>query len=50
MSKKTPGPGKYDNGIKKKILGNYKQRSTGGTFTDDALFKGFSTPSHYNQI
>ena len=48
ISKKTPGPGKYENDKKRKIYGNYLYTNTGGTFTDEALFRGISTPSHYN--
>lgn len=50
MGKSLPGVGKYNIATKNKILGTYTQKSTGGTFTDDALFKGFSVPAPYSVI
>ena len=51
-AKKTPGVGKYDlaSQKKQKVLGTYTQKATGGGFTDAALFKGMTTPSHYNAV
>lgn len=46
-----PGPGRYENPHKKrKIYGNYLYKNVGGTFTDEALYRGFCTPSHYPAI
>lgn len=50
-SKKVPGVGQYKTeGPKPKILGNYLIKQPIGGITDDAIFKGMSTPSHYNAV
>jgi len=45
----VPGPGRYDTNKKRKIYGNYLYKAT-STFTDEALYRGYATPSHYNPI
>jgi hypothetical protein len=45
-----PGVGVYDIATKPRILGTYTYKSFGGTFTDDATFKGMSTPGSYPAI
>ena len=50
LSSKIPGVGKYETMTKPKILGTYTQKNSGGTFSDAAIFKGMSTPSHYPAI
>lgn len=50
-AKKSPGVGKYDLLAKKpKVLGNYTQKSNGGGFSDEAVYQGMTTPSHYPSI
>lgn len=49
-SKKTPGPGKYETKKKVKIYGTYTYKETGCTFTNEAQFRGMSTPSHYTTV
>lgn len=50
-AKKFPGVGKYNiDQQKPKVLGNYLLKDTGGGFSDEAVFKGMSTPSHHNVI
>jgi hypothetical protein len=49
-AKAIPGVGKYNIATKPRVLGTYTQKNTGGTFTDAAIFKGMSTPSHYPAI
>ena len=45
-SRKVPGPGRYDNAKKRKIYGTYTYKNFGGTFTDEALYRGMITPGH----
>ena len=49
-SRKVPGPGRYENDRKRKIYGTYTYKNAGGTFTDEALYRGMCTPSHYPAV
>ena len=49
-AKAKPGVGKYNVATKAKVLGTYTQKNVGGTFTDDAIFKGMSVPAPYPSI
>ena len=45
-----PGVGKYNITRKQKIMGNYLVKEGKGCMIDEALFKGMSSPSHYDAI
>lgn len=49
-AKEKPGVGRYDTVKKHKIFGNYTTKEPIGAFTDDAKWRGMSTPSHYNSV
>lgn len=49
-AKEKPGVGRYDTTKKHKIFGNYLTKEPIGAFTDDAQWRGMSTPSHYNSV
>ena len=49
-AKEKPGVGRYETVKKQKIFGNYLTKEPIGGFTDDAQWRGMSTPSHYPQV
>lgn len=55
QSKKTPGVGAYNTTGPKdakwqKVLGNYTLKEPSGGSTEEAIYKGMSTPSHYPTV
>ena len=50
LAAQTPGPGRYELPKKRKILGNFKQTGHKSEFYEENVWKGMSSPSHYNSI
>ena len=50
QAKLTPGVGRYNPNRKPKIKGTYTIKVSKSGFTDEAIFFGNSSPSHYPAI
>ena len=50
LAAKTPGPGRYEQPKKPKLLGNFKLTGHKSEFYEENVWRGMATPSHYNSI